>query len=150
VRIAVLLFVVGCIQPPPDEPFPPPPPDNGWTGPSGDPVDSCGDLCGSDVCARDGSCYPADLIRMVHARWTIDGAPASSETCATHPDLHIAFTDGSGQYRLGFAPVPCRNGLFTVDKLPDVYTRVELGVAGQELTASAPFDEAGDAMLDLP
>jgi hypothetical protein len=148
VRIAVLVLV-GCIQPPPADP-PHPPSDDGWTDPSGNPVGGCSFDCGSEVCARDGLCYPASAIRAVHARWTIDGAPASIDACASHPDLEIAFSDTSGNGRIGFAPVPCRTGLFTVDKLPDVYSKVELGLIGQGPSASAGFDESGNAMLDVP
>lgn len=148
VRIAVVVLVVGCVERSPDESFPPPP--DGWTDPSGNPITSCPFDCGSDVCARDGQCWPPSLVRVVHARWTIVGAPASIDTCVDHPDLHIAFSDHSGNNRFGFAPVPCRIGLFTVDVLPEVYSRVELGIHGQDPSAGAVFDEAGDALLDLP
>ena len=114
------------------------------------PIGGCPFDCGPDVCARDHQCYPPEAVRLVHARWTIDSAPASFETCASHPDLEIRFSDSSGNTSIGFSPVPCRNGLFTVDTLPDVYSMVELGIAGEGTTAIAAFDESGDAMLDLP
>jgi hypothetical protein len=147
VRIAVLVLV-GCIRPPLEDP--PPPLDDGWMDPSGNPISGCPFDCGSDVCARDGRCHPADAVRVVHARWTIEGAPASIDTCVPHPDLAIAFSDTSGNTSFGFAPVPCRTGLFTVDRLPDVYSKVELGIDGQGPSVSAGFDESGNAILDLP
>jgi hypothetical protein len=142
----LIVGLTGCVRSgslPPD-----PTPDDGWTGPMGDPVDPCFNACGGLTCARDGNCYPADQIHAVHASWTIDGGPANSATC-THPDLFIQFTDNDF-LELGFAPVPCKGGRFTVDKLPLAYTTVFLAIEGEDTGSSAPIDpDTGDALLDL-
>lgn len=147
----VVLFA-GCI--PPAEP--PPAPDDygyddgGWTGTGGDPVSGCHQdtECGSQICARDGECYPAASIRPVTTTWTIGGEPASVTSCATHPNLYIHFETSNGA-SFGFAPVPCRNGKFTIDKLATSYTRVELGGDGGGVGTSASITTEGSATIDL-
>ncbi len=149
-RACFVLLFAGCVQRQPPDPPPPPPPDlGGWTGPEGDPISGCrdDDDCGGLVCARDGACYEAADVRVIHASWTVDGRPATIATC-TSPDLAIAFAGDFGGY-LGFAPVPCSAGLFTVDKLPVFFTQVELGIDGEGASTSATFDDTGAAALDL-
>ncbi len=144
-----LLLATGCVvrDPPPD---PGPGSSPGWTDPQGDPIGGCSDTtCGTDVCARDGNCYPAASVRAVHVTWTVGGEPANSMTCASEPDLLIAFEDSFGDW-IGFSPVPCRTGTFFVDKLPTVYDGVELGIDGGSGTFSPIDPETGDAMIDLP
>lgn len=47
--------------------------------------------------------------------------------------------------------MPCIAGMFTVDKLPFVYTTVELERDGEvRHDLSAAFDSAGNAAIDLP
>jgi len=150
VRASLVILLAGCIQqPPPESDLPPPPPDDGWTGPTGDPIDACFNTCGTLVCARDGLCYPPEDIHAIHVSWTVGGAPANVSTCAGTPDLAIGFADDIGVW-LGFAPVLCRGGRFTVDKAPRTYTRVELGPQGTSSPTSALIDDAGDALIDLP
>ncbi len=87
--------------------------------------------CVTSVCARDHLCYPASSVREVKVTWTIRGMVANSQTCATSQDLQIAFYNNTaGDDALGFAPVPCMIGQFLLDKLPDSYTEVELGLQG--------------------
>lgn len=149
-RIAsvLALLLAGCIQPPPDEP-PTGDPEPGWSGPGGDPVYGCENACGSQVCARDGECYPASQVRAAHVAWTVHGATASTATCTGREDLYIAFRGSEGQY-LGFAPVPCRAGGYYIDKLPTFYTRTELGTDGGNDGKSTSFDTDGEAVIDLP
>ena len=152
-RIAVLIVLAaGCI--PVNEPAPGPDYDydsGGWTGSGGDPVYGCrmDSECGAQVCARNGNCYPATSIRAVVTTWTVGGEVASVASCTGHPDLSIRFATTSGD-SFGFAPVPCRNGKFTIDKLPTSYTRVELAVDGASYATSASITSTGDAMIDLP
>ncbi len=143
-------LLTGCLVQQRTDP-PPPNPNTGWTGPQGDPVSGCTDAeCGSDICARDGVCYPASSVRVARAKWTIGGAAANTQSCSNQPDLFIGFLGNAGE-QIGFAPVPCRAGQFTVDKLPTFYTAVELGVdnSGAGTTASIN-SETGEATLDLP
>ncbi len=86
--------------------------------------------CGGDVCARDGSCLPAQYVHAVKTTWTLAGQPASVTTCAATPDLFINFY--SSVQSFGFAPVPCVQGQFLVDKLPTSYDQVELGGGGYD------------------
>jgi hypothetical protein len=151
-RVALLLVLAaGCI--PPAEPRPEPDYDyggGGWTGSGGDPIYGCrqDSECGAQVCARNGSCYPATSIRAVTATWTIDGETASVATCTAHPYLFIRFATSSGD-SFGYAPVPCENGKFTIDKLPTSYSLVELGVDGAISGNTASISSDGDAMVDL-
>jgi hypothetical protein len=101
------------------------------------------------VCARDNACAPAGGVRAVTTTWTIGGAAASTTTCASHPDLFISFIGRDPGDTLGFAPVPCRTGQFFVDKLPDRFRQVELGVEGG-VTRFATITSAGTATVDLP
>ena len=111
-RIVVLLLLAGCPM---------------STGPSSGECETDGD-CAGNVCARDGLCYPAAEVRQVKTTWTILGQPASLATCGAVKDLEIGFSGGApGATPLAYAPVPCENGQWLMDKLPRSYTRVELG-----------------------
>jgi hypothetical protein len=113
------------------------------------------DDCGGDtVCARDGECLPAADVRHISVTWTIAGAAASDTTCADEPNLEISFTDeldvddGDG---FGFAPVPCNEGKFSVDKMPTHLNAAELGNEdGDTDAASGSFDGSGNLTLDIP
>jgi len=106
------------------------------------------DCSGSELCARDEMCAPASTIREVTATWTIRGAAADVTTCASHPDLYIQFIGNDSGDTLGFAPVPCKVGQFIVDKLPDRFRQVELGVEGG-VSDTRTINAAGMAALDL-
>lgn len=106
------------------------------------------DCSGSEVCARDEMCAAASQVRSVTATWTIRGAAASVASCGTHPDLYISFIGNDSGDTLGYAPVPCKNGQFTVDKLPTRFRQVELGVEGG-VSDTRTIDASGTAVLDL-
>jgi hypothetical protein len=106
------------------------------------------DCATSDVCARDHMCTDAASVRMVTATWTIRGADANTTTCGSHPDLYISFIGDSFGDTLGFAPVPCKLGQFSVDKLPVRFKQVELGVEGGTSDLRS-LNAAGTAALDL-
>jgi hypothetical protein len=102
------------------------------------------------VCARDGECLPASSVRFIHVNWTLHGQPAGGAICQSSPDLLIEFYSAGNTDQLGYAPVPCAEGKFTVDKLPTWYTRVELG-RDSDVGTSAPIDAStGNATIDLP
>jgi hypothetical protein len=123
----------------------------GCVHPSSSPPDHCGSAgCGSDrVCTRDNRCLPPDQVRAVHITWTVSGAPASPTSCAAAPDLLLDLQSRSGPH-LGFEPVPCAEGEFTVDRLPTDYDAVQLGRASDRALQRAAIDAAGNAMLNLP
>lgn len=106
------------------------------------------DCGGGDVCARDHMCTAPSSVRPVMATWTIRGAAASVTTCGTHEDLYITFIGADFGDTLGFAPVPCKLGQFSVDKLPLRFGSVELGVEGGTSDTRA-LNAAGVAALDL-
>ncbi|HEY1550171.1 MAG TPA: hypothetical protein VGG28_20225 [Kofleriaceae bacterium] len=128
-----------------------------------------GGYCGSDsdcvselgsgyVCARDEECQLASNVRTVRITWTIMGSAAGSDTCASSPDLELLFnTEGdlSGtNYEFGFAPVPCVEGVFSIDKLPSAYAYVGLfdqSTFDEDDSAgvTGTFDGSGDCALDL-
>ena len=120
------------------------------TGGGGSDGDDCfvDEECATgEVCARDDLCWPAADVRPVETTWTVRGQPASETTCARYPELYIEF-DGSVRDELGFSPVPCAIGRFTVDKLPRAFTRVELGAEGGPWKATT-ISLSGDAQIDL-
>jgi hypothetical protein len=145
-RAVLAVLLVGCIQrqypPTGDDTWDPPPPPP--------PNDPCFGAClTTEVCARDGECLPPSEVRQVHLEWTVQGAPADATTCASHPDLFVDFIDDF-QDRFGFAPVPCIEGRFNVDKLPTRFTMTELGVEFSHMGTTLPFDDTGKAVFDLP
>lgn len=107
------------------------------------------DCASGEVCARDSVCTPASSVREVTTTWTVGGAAASTTTCATHPDLFINFIGRDVGDSLGYAPVPCRIGQFFVDKLPERFRQVEVGVEGG-ISRTANITSAGTATVDLP
>jgi hypothetical protein len=140
---------------PPPDPYPYP---TGYDAGSYDPPPNSygchqdSDCGGTLVCARDGECMSAAQVRIIHVTWTLGGQLASADTCKTAPPLELAFTDITGASQFGFAPVPCMEGKFTVDKMPIVFTGVQMGPeydygAGG---ASGTFDTTGTVALDLP
>jgi len=107
--------------------------------------DSCG---GGEVCARTGDCYPPSQIRSIQVTWTLDGLPATAETCGGSQDLEIDFHGRDGD-SLGFAPVPWVAGKFSIDKFPVSFTSVRLG-SNRGHFASGELDAVtGEAALDL-
>jgi hypothetical protein len=105
-----------------------------------------GSSCPSgETCTRAEECAAPSQIRDVHVSWTIGGMPASATTCAAMPDLTIYFSGGS--HDLGFAPVPCVEGKFSIDTLPTWYDFVQLGQRGE--FAQSSLDDTGEATLDL-
>jgi len=127
----------------------------GWSFPGGTPEGKCqsDSACSDgDVCARSGACLPPSQVHPVHVTWTLRGMPASRTTCGGTLDLQISFAMDAGIDDLAYAPVPCIEGKFTVDKLPNWYTQTRLGRAtSNPAWQSAKIDGVtGDAMLDLP
>ncbi len=109
--------------------------------------------CGGEVCARDGQCLPAAEVRTVHVTWTLSGAAPTTATCTNLNDLEITFYDGGQDGTFGFAPVPCLEGKFTVDKLPLTYTSVKHGArvrSGAQDDKRRSMAAAMPASLDLP
>jgi hypothetical protein len=131
-----------------------------FVGCAGGPSDTTAAHCNSNVaceaslvCTRDGLCLPPEQVRAVHVNWTVRGAPASPTSCAAAPDLRLLLSSRGG-FRLGFAPVPCAEGVFSVDRLPAEYDEVSISRASdldtQKNAQGARIDAAGNAMLDLP
>jgi hypothetical protein len=107
--------------------------------------DDCG---GNAICARNSECLPASEIRVVRITWTIRGAPATESACAQTPDLYLMFSGTSISDTFGYSPVPCKAGLFTVDKLPRRYVSVEIGVENR-FAETAAIDANGNVAFDL-
>lgn len=107
--------------------------------------DDCG---GNNVCARNGECIAPSDVRAVRVTWTIRGMPANSATCAATPNFYVMFSSPARSDTYGYEPVPCPVGLFTVDKLPDRFNAVEIGVENGYREATT-FDSQGNASFDL-
>jgi hypothetical protein len=84
-------------------------------------------------------------VRAVHVTWTINGSAADATSCASSPDLDIYFYTAHEGSNWGYAPVPCREGRFTVDKLPTWFDEVELAGAWGTIDPMT-----GEASIDLP
>ena len=152
-RLALaLVLVAGCLPPPAEPPPSGPDPYDGWTGPAGDPLDGCASdsECAPQVCARDRACYAPASVKTGHVTWTLNGKPASDATCVLTPNLTLRFRGPNGE-SFGFAPVPCKNGSFFVDKFPTIYTTVELGPEDSLAVTTAAIDrDTGESLVDLP
>lgn len=144
--LAVTLALAGCMQ------TEPPPGDYGsGGGPIGGIMCNVDTDCGSgQVCARTGECLAPSEVRTVHVTWTIGGAPANATTCASSPDLELDLPASDGSW-WGWAPVPCNEGKFTVDKLPTWFTEADLQVQGDPSSAVSGTIDAtsATAALDL-
>jgi hypothetical protein len=105
------------------------------------------DDCNGNICARDHWCHPARAIISIKTTWTVRGMTADAFTCQSSPDLEITFTGPNGEWALGYAPVPCADGQFLMDKLPGSYTNVELGLPDHD-AASKPILN-GQVAFDL-
>src|SRR5262249_47345502 len=105
--------------------------------------------CGGDVCARDGECLAPSEVMSIHISWTVNGQAPSDAACANGPDWFVDFSDGFSGGGFGFAPVPCKAGVFSVDKLPNRYVDVDLGVDGAQTLGSGTFDAEGRVSFDV-
>ncbi len=117
----------------------------GCGGPS--PCTTDGD-CSGEVCARDEQCYPASQIRSVVITWTVSGAAPTAASCAAIPNLVLEFDSSDLVSGFEFEPVPCIEGKFTLDKLPTIYTQVDLG-SGVDYTQSEPIGSDNTVSFDL-
>jgi hypothetical protein len=104
--------------------------------------------CGGDVCARDGECLPANMVRSATISWTIRGLPANATTCASSPQFDLNFDSSSTSESFGFTPVPCQEGNFHIDKLPLRFDVVEIGINNSPLS-TLPIQPDGTVAFDL-
>ena len=104
--------------------------------------------CAPNVCARDGECLPASEVQSVRVTWTVNGSQANGSNCANIPDLYLQFFSGP-EDGVGFAPVPCAEGNFSVDKLPSRFTNVEIGIDNGAALGDTTFDGSGNASFNL-
>jgi hypothetical protein len=109
-------------------------------------VDS--DCGGNSVCARDSECLPASEVRPIRVTWTIRGQPANETVCAATPSFYLMFAGSLANDYFGYEPVPCKAGVFNVDKMPRRFTSVEIGVDHGFSDVKA-FDANGNAAFDL-
>ncbi len=104
--------------------------------------------CGSLVCARDGDCVAASEVRVVRVTWTVRGAMANATSCGSSQSLYLMFLGFEPGDTLGFEPVPCDAGLFTIDKLPRRFTSVEIG-DNNRVRQEKVIDAQGNVAFDL-
>lgn len=116
--------------------------------PSGGDCALDGDCSSGQVCARNSECLAASAVRTVHVTWTIRGVAANDTTCAQTPSFYVMFSSPEISDTYGYEPVPCKAGLFTVDKLPTRFNAVEIGVENR-FAETAAFDANGNAAFDL-
>lgn len=160
--LALALLAAGCLQQP-DEPPPPPPPTPTPepSPPPAPPPPSPSPYCAADtdcaagqVCARDELCRPASDVHWVHVRWTVHGATADAATCANEPELLVEVGDFTAGQGWAVAPVPCDEGVYSVDRIPQEWTTATIaaylgdGVWQDGITATID-PGTGDATLDV-
>ncbi|HEY1553972.1 MAG TPA: hypothetical protein VGF94_04010 [Kofleriaceae bacterium] len=151
-----LLLATGCVQ---DDSTPSYPTDPG--GPYDPGQGSGGGIdygcqhdsdCGAGyVCARTYECLAPDEVRTVHIAWTLEGQPATATSCSSSPDLEVDFDFGGGAW-WGWAPVPCVEGVFTIDKMPTIDNEVSVSLAEDQGTQTQGLIDAttGKVTIDLP
>jgi hypothetical protein len=105
--------------------------------------------CSGQVCARDGECIDSSDVRGVKVLWTLNGAAADATTCASTPDFYLEFYDTTYGYDFGYAPVPCMQGQFFIDKIPTRYTAVGLSSDSTTFTQTQSIDASNQASFDL-
>lgn len=154
----VLGLVGGCFtqsttyDPPP---YYPPPDDGGGYQPPPEYGCKADSDCGTNqVCARTFECMAASEVRIIHVNWTLLGQPASASSCSTSQKLQIGFYSynaGTSYPDWGYAPVPCVQGKFTIDKFPTRYTEASLGrIDSVDTPTAGTFDATGNVSIDLP
>jgi hypothetical protein len=154
-RAVLVLAILGCTAGCGELPAPPPDP-GPWMDP-GRPIvipGGCGDdsACpNGQVCARIGGCTAADQIRAVHVYWTLSGKPANATTCDATPNLYLQIAPPD-TFGIGWAPVPCSQGKFTVDKIPISFSEAKLNLQySQDPPQEGTFDPVtGEVTIDLP
>lgn len=148
-RALILVFLAGCVERPAEPPFEPPPPVGTQPGYRLCHYDS--GCYPGEVCARNDTCLPSGLVRFAHVTWTVSGMAASPAICAAAPDLRIFLNKADTLGGLDYAPVPCEEGKFSIDKLPNDYLYVWLGrESGQDPIAATIDATTSEATLDLP
>src|SRR5262249_18385617 len=105
--------------------------------------------CGDDVCARTNECLPRSSVEQVMVKWTMNGAAADATTCPSHANLYLQFDSSDCGDPLRYAPVPCRQGSYFIDKLPKRYVQVELGFEGHTGDVSSLDAATGQVQFDL-
>jgi hypothetical protein len=152
--LTILGCAAGCGEPPraPDAAQPPFLDPGNPGGPIGLPGGCEDSACPTgEVCVRSGGCSPADQVRAVHIYWTVRGQPANATTCDATPSLYLQIAPAGG-FGLGWAPVPCSQGKFTIDKIPISYTDVTLNLrGGGDMAQHGTIDGVtGEVTIDLP
>lgn len=106
--------------------------------------------CGGDVCGRDQFCHAASELRGVKVTWTVNGGQANETTCAPSPDLYLEFDSDYPGNAFGYAPVPCMQGQFFIDKIPTFYNQVQISVdGGHGYGLAQPIDSSNTASFNL-
>lgn len=103
--------------------------------------------CGDDICARSGDCLPRTALREITVHWTVNGAAPDATSCAAHPNLYLQFESADYGDTFRVVSVPCKDGNYTVDRLPKRYVQVELGFQGG--TGDVSPIEASQVQFDL-
>jgi hypothetical protein len=124
--------------------------DSYYIPPGGFPPSGChqDSDCAPDVCTRDGECLPSSEVHAIRVNWTVNGGPASDAACTNAPDFYLNFNADS-QDGVGFAPVPCKSGVFSVDKMPSRFQQVEIGIDNGGSLGDSIFDQTGQVSFDV-
>lgn len=144
--LVAALLLAGCMQQQSD-------PGPGWNpgGTPGGPGCQSDADCGSGyLCARTGQCATASEVRTIHVDWTVMGQTANATSCSSSPNLEFDFPANDGSW-WGWAPVPCMEGVFTIDKMPTWFDQVQISIENQNSAVIyGRFDANNTATVDLP
>lgn len=105
------------------------------------------DAPGVFVCARDLKCRAVEDVRTVHVQWTVNGDAASALTCGPDSGLDLVLDDNTFTHQLEFGPLPCEEGLFTIENLPRFFIRAALGPEASDVSKDFPRPISSDGRI---
>ncbi|MBP9208474.1 MAG: hypothetical protein KBG28_31185 [Kofleriaceae bacterium] len=108
--------------------------------------------CGGDqVCARSRECLGPTEVRPLVVTWTFAGQD-NAAACAEVDTLGVTFRVPGTVDELGFAPLICAGGRFSIDKLPARFAEAELVTARGDLVTGVgrgPIPNAAGAEVAI-
>lgn len=108
---------------------------------------------GSSVCANTGECLPATAVHSVFIAWTVYGAAADEQTCASIPELRVTFENyQSTTDNVTYRPVLCAQGQINFTRIPVRFDGINVTAhdqTGRVLDNSRAPLPGGDVRLDI-
>lgn len=141
--LALVVALTGCIETA----------SLGSSGGVDDPPSTCtaDSQCGTDVCATNGECLPAEETQTARVSWTINDQPPNDYLCQWNTSFKVVFQAspeiGPDQETWDSPQLDCTSGTFIVEKLP---RRFWIGGATSQSNGMwVPLDATGSAVVNL-